>query len=127
MIFANECRKAVLDALAAQFNSGSFVLTTAINGGGSELASLTFGATAFAGASTASPSVAVSNDITAAADPVAGTILGFALQTSAGATRISGSVGVGSGDIQVSSNVIPDGTLEVSCTAGLQITLQISA
>jgi hypothetical protein len=50
----------------------------------------------------------------------------FELRTSLSATRISGSVGVGSGDIQVSSVTIPPTATSVSCPGGISISLNIS-
>jgi hypothetical protein len=123
LTIANEFKKAALDGGAAVFNSGDFRLLTS---GDAELATLVFGATAFAAASTASPSVAVSNAITADATPTDGTFTKFQLRTSGGSNRITGSVGVGSGDLQVTDNVIPSGATEVSCSAGLTLTLQIT-
>lgn len=126
LTIANECRKAALDAITALLNTGSFELTNTAGGAGSQLASLPLNATAFAAASTASPSVAVSNAITADTSVTAGTILGFNLKTSGAANRISGNVGVGTGDLQVSDNVIPGGATEVSCTGGLTLSLTLS-
>ena len=123
LTIANECRKAGLDAITALLNGGSFLLTTSAD---AELAVLPLSATAFAAASTANPSVAVSNSITADTSVTAGTIAKFALRTSAAAARISGSVGVGTGDLQVSSVTIPGGATEVSCTGGLTLSLQLS-
>lgn len=120
---ANEFKKASLDGGLVLLNSGQFRLLTAADG---ELANLTFGATAFAGASTASPSVALSNAITADSSVTAGTITKFELRTSGGSNRITGSVGVGSGDLQVSDNVIPGSATSVSCPGGLTVSLQIA-
>jgi hypothetical protein len=120
---ANEVRKAALDGILPLFNSGFFRLQAS---GPTTLATLTFGSTAFAAASTASPSVAVSNAITAASSPTAGTITLYRLETSGSAVRVNGSVGVGSGDLQVSDNVIPNGTTSVTCPGGLTFTLQMS-
>lgn len=123
---ANEFKKACLDGGAAVFNSGKFVLQAT---GPTTLATLTFGATAFAAASTASPSVSVSNAITAASSPTAGTIALFQLQTSGSSARISGSVSTiaaGTGDIQFTDTVIPGGTTSVTCTGGLTLSLQIT-
>lgn len=119
---ANECKKAALDAITALLNSGLFRLLTA---GSSELATLTFGSTAFGGATTASPAVAASNAITADTSVTPGTIALFQLMTSGAAVRISGTVGVGSGDLQVSDNVIPSGATQVS-SAGISLSLQIT-
>lgn len=120
---ANECRKAALDGITALLNNGDFRL---LSSAPAELAALVFGATAFAAASTASPSVAASNSITADSTPTAGTIATFALRTSGGSNRIAGTVGVGSGDLQVTDNVIPGGATSVTCTGGLSLSLQLS-
>ena len=120
---ANEFKKAALDAGLALLNSGQFRLLTALD---VELANLTFGATAFAGASVASPSVAVSNAITADASVTAGTIAKFEFRTSGGATRISGSVGVGTGDLQISDNVIPGSATSVGCPGGITFSMQVA-
>lgn len=116
-------KKAALDGAAAVFNSGFIRLQAT---GPTTLASLGFGATAFAAASTASPSAAVSNAITAATSPTAGTITLFRLETSGSGLRLNGSVGVGSGDWQVTDNVIPSGTTSVTCAGGITLTLQIT-
>jgi hypothetical protein len=119
---ANEVKKAALDGITALFNSGQIRLLTA---GSSELAMPTFGATAFGAATTASPSVATANTMTADATITAGTIGLIDFRTSGGASRISGSVGVGTGDFQVSDNVIPGTATSVnlsSLTFSLQIT-----
>lgn len=126
LTIANEVRKAALDAITALLNGGSFQLTNTAGGAGSELALLPLNATAFAAASTASPSVAVSNSITADTSVTAGTILGFNLRTSGAANRISGNVATSGSDLNVTNNVIPPGATEVSCTGGLTLSLQLS-
>ena len=123
LTIANEVKKAALDGIGPLFNSGFFVLLSAAD---AELAKLTFGATAFAAASTASPSVAASNSITADNSVTAGTVTKFQLQTTGSALRINGTVGVGSGDLQVTDNVIPANATQVSCTGGLSLSLQLS-
>ena len=120
---ANEFKAAALAGGCALLNSGQFRLLTAAD---AELANLTFGSTAFGTPTTASPSVATSNAITADASVTAGTIAKFELRTSGGATRISGSVGVGTGDIQIADTVIPGTATSVSCPGGLTISLQIT-
>lgn len=122
LTIANECKKAALDAITALLNGGNFVLQAA---GPTTLASLTLNATAFGAATTASPSVAASNAITADTTVTAGTITLFRLETSGAAVRINGTVGVGSGDLQVSDNVIPSGATQVS-SSGLNLSLQIT-
>ena len=123
LVIQNEVKKAALDGVTPLFNNGFFGLNSAAD---AELAKLTFGATAFAAASTASPSVAASNSITADNSVTAGTITKFQLQTSGSALRINGTVGVGSGDLLVTDNVVPSNATQVSCTGGLSLSLQLS-
>jgi hypothetical protein len=123
LTIANECKKAALDAVCALLNSGQFRLLTAAD---AELALLTFGATAFQAASTASPSTALSNAITKDTTITAGTIGKFDLRTSGAASRVAGTVGVGSGDLQVTDNVIPGTATEVTCDGGLTLSLQLT-
>lgn len=120
---ANECKAAALNGITALLNSGQFRLLTSAD---AELANLTFASTAFGAATTASPSVATSGTITADSSVTAGTVAKFELRTSGGSNRITGSVGVGSGDLQVSDTVIPGTATSVSCPGGLTISLQIT-
>lgn len=120
---ANEFKAAALAGGLALLNSGQFRL---LNASDSELANLTFASTAFGTPTTASPSVATSATITADSSITAGTITKFELRTSGGSNRITGSVGVGSGDLQVSDNVIPGSATSVSCPGGLTVSLQIT-
>lgn len=119
---ANECKKAALDAITALFNGGNFVLQAT---GPTTLASLTLNATAFGAATTASPSVATSNTITADTTVTAGTITLFRLETSGAAVRINGTVGTSGADINVSDNVIPSGATQVS-SSGINLSLQLT-
>lgn len=121
--YANETKAAALNGITALLNSGQFRLLTS---GDAELASMTFAGTAFGSATVASPSVATSNAIGADASVTAGDIAKFELRTNGAATRISGSVGVGTGDIQVSSVTIPGTATSVSCPGGLTLTLNLS-
>lgn len=123
MSIANECKAAGLNGITALLNSGEFRL---LNASDAELAKLLFAATAFAAASVASPSVALSNSITPDTSITAGTATKFELRTSGGANRITGTIGVGSGDLQVSDNVIPGTATSVSCPGGLTLSLQIT-
>ena len=123
---ANEFKAACLAGGVALFNGGAFRL---LDAGAAELASLGFNTPAFGTPTTASPSVAT----TAGSPPLvpdtsitAGTIASFELRTSGNALRLSGSVGVGTGDIQVSSVTIPGSATSVSCPGGMTISLQIS-
>jgi hypothetical protein len=120
---ANEFKAACLTGGCALLNSGQFRLLTAAD---AELANLTFASTAFGTPTTASPSVATSNAITADSGVTAGTIAKFEMRTSGGSNRITGSVGVGTGDIQISDTVIPGSATSVSCPGGITISLQIT-
>jgi hypothetical protein len=122
LTIANEVKQAALNGITALFNGGNFVLQAT---GPTTLASLTFNATAFASASLASPSIASSNSITPDTTVTPGTVTLFRLETSGGLVRINGTVGVGSGDLQVSDNVIPGGATQVS-SAGINLSLQIT-
>ena len=123
LVIQNEVKKAALDGVTPVFNAGFFVLLSAAD---AELAKLTFGATAFAAASSGSPSVAASNSIQADNSVTAGTITKFQLLNSSSQLRINGTVGVGSGDLQVTDNVVPSNATQVSCTGGLSLNLQLS-
>lgn len=116
---ANELKKAALDGITSHLSGGDIRFDTS---GDSELAVLPI---SWAAASTASPSVAVGT-CTADTSVTDGTIAKFIIRTSGGASRLNGSVGVGSGDLQVSDNVIPSGATSVSCPAGLSLSLQIT-
>lgn len=119
---SNEFKAAALNGGLATLNSGHLRL---LNASDAELALLPFSATAFGNATTASPAVATSNAITADTSVTAGAITKFEMRTSGNAVRLSGSVGVGSGDLQVSDNVIPGSATSVSCP-GLTVSLQIT-
>lgn len=127
LTIANECNAAALDGMTALLNGGDFRLLTA---GASLLATLGFQTSggAFQAASVAAPSVAQSNAISPEPNPVAGTIGLFQLRTAGGSNRITGTVGVGSptADLTVTDNVIPADATEVSCDAGLQLSLLLS-
>ena len=120
---ANEVRAAALNGICALFNSGFLRLQAT---GPTTLASLTFGATAFAAASTANPSVALTNAITAGASPTAGTISLFRMETSASALRFNGTVGTTGTDLITADPVIPSGMASVTCSGGLSISLSLS-
>jgi len=127
LTYHNNCRAAALDGILALLNGGDFRLLTAAD---AELAALRFQTSggAFGAASAASPAVAQSNAITADTSVSAGTIAKFQLRTAGGTAMISGSVAAGSpsGDLNLSDVVIPGDATEVSCSAGLQISLQLS-
>lgn len=120
---ANEFKAAALAGGLALLNSGQFRLLTSAD---AELANLTFASTAFGTPTTASPSVATSGTITADSSVTAGDIAKFEFRTSGAANRITGSVGVGSGDLQVSSVTIPGTATSVQCPGGITVSLQIT-
>jgi hypothetical protein len=123
-VVAPEMNKAALDAMLALLNSGQIRLD---NASSSELATVGFGATAFAAASTASPAVALSNPTVADTLVVAGTIAFIDFRTSGGSSRLRGTVGLsGSGaDFITSDNEIPSGTDSVNVAGQISISLQI--
>lgn len=116
---ANECRKAALDGITALLSGGDILLSSA---GDVELAVLPI---SWAAATTASPSTAAGT-ATTDTSVTAGTITKFAFRTSGAGVRINGSVGVGSGDLQVTDNVIPSGATQVSSSGGFTLSLQLS-
>ena len=116
---ANECRKAALDGIIGLLSGGNSLLSTS---GDVELAVLPI---SWAAASTASPSTSAGT-VTADTSVTAGTIAKIAFRTSGNAVRINGSVGVGSGDFQVTDNVVPSGATEVKSTGGFTMSLQLS-
>jgi hypothetical protein len=120
LTIANECRKAALDGLTALLSGGSLLLTTAAD---AELAVLPIASVG--AATTASPSVAVLT-MTTDTSVTAGTITKFLLRTSGTATRINGTVGTSGADLIVTSNVVPSGATQVSCTGGISLSLQLS-
>ena len=107
-------RKAALDGITTLFNSGNVLLSTAAD---AELAIPTFAADAFGNATTAAPSVATAAGLTADTTVTAGTIGKIAFRNSSNTSLISGTVGVGSGDFQVTDNVIPAGATSVNLTS----------
>jgi hypothetical protein len=114
---ANEVRKAAADGITSVL--ADVRLDTS---GDAELAVLPI---SWAAATTANPSVAVGTT-TADNSPTAGTIAKFIFRSGAAATRINGSVGVGSGDWQVSDNVIPGGTTSVNIPGGISLSVSLS-
>ena len=114
---ANAVKKSALDGITATI--ANIRLDSAAD---AELAvlPLTWGA-----ATTASPSVAVGT-VTTDTSVTAGTITKFLFRSGAAATLINGTVGVGSGDLQVSDNVIPSGATQVSSSGGISLSLQIA-
>ena len=124
LTIANSARKAALDGITALLAGGDFQLLAT----STELAALPFQTSggAFAAASTASPSTAVSNAIGTDSTPVAGTINTFKLRDAGGTAIITGTVGTAGADLNVTDNVVPSGATSVSCPGGLTLSLQLS-
>jgi len=120
--WANEMRAAALAGMCSLLNGGTFRL---LNAGASELAAPVFNATAFGTPTTANPSVATANAFTADSSITAGDMASFELKTSGGATRVSGTLGVGTGDIQVSSVTIPPTATSVTIS-GMTISFTLT-
>lgn len=119
---SNEVRKAALDGICALFNSGSFRVLTS---GDAELAAPTFQSTAFGAASAAAISVATANTLVADTSITAGTYTKWEMRTSAPALRLSGSIGTGTEDIQVTDNTIGASATSWSI-GGLTLSLSLS-
>jgi hypothetical protein len=127
---ADKFEAGALNGATATLNTGStdatgdFRLLTAAD---VELALLTFSATAFQAASSSGGlASALSNTITKDTSITAGTIAKFQLRDRDNVTMLAGSVGLTGSDLNVSDNVIPPTATEVTCTAGLTLTLQLS-
>lgn len=104
--------------------SGDFRLLSATD---VELAQLTFAATAFAAAtSSGGLASALSNTITKDTSITAGTITKFQLRDRDNNVMLNGTVGTSGADLNVSNNVIPPTATEVTCDAGLTLTMALS-
>jgi hypothetical protein len=114
---ANEVPKAALDGITALIADIRFD-----SAADAELAVLPL---SWGAATTANPAVAVGT-ATADTSVTDGTITKFIMRTAGAATRINGSVGVGSGDLQVTDNVIPSGATQVTSTGGISLSLSLS-
>ena len=112
--YDNSARVAALNAICALLNGGKAFLLTS---GDDELAAPTFGSPAFGSGTSAAPSVATANALTADSSVTAGTIGKIVFKTSGGTAIKSGTVAVGSGDFQVADNVIPAGATSVNLTS----------
>ena len=114
---------ATINAFTALLNSGTLKIYTgsqpAVDVGvtGTLLATLTFGATAFATATaTGSGGAAVANTITSGTAGNTGTAGYFALESSGAAVEATGTVGTSGCDLNLNSVAISSGAT-VSCTA----------
>lgn len=130
LTIADKFEQGALNGACASLNTGSadatgdFRLLTVAD---AELAQLTFSATAFQNAtSTGGLTSALSNTITKDTSITSGTIAKFQLRDRDNASLVAGSVGTTGADLNVSDNVIPPTATEVTCTAGLTLTLQMS-
>jgi hypothetical protein len=110
-------RNAAVDAVTALHNSGKIKLHASNH---AVVATLTFGATAFAGASTGS---AAANAITADSNAAGGTVDHAHLTKSDDTVTLDLSCGVGSGEVQLTSLTVGAGDT-VSMSAG---TISIAA
>lgn len=117
LTIANECRKAALDAITALITN--MRLDTSAD---AELAVLPL---SWGAATTANPSVSVAT-VTPDTSVTAGTIAKFIMRTAGNVARINGSVGVGTGDLQVTDNVIPSGATQVTSAGGISLSLTLS-
>lgn len=116
LVIATECNQAALNGITALI--ANIRLDTS---GDAELAVLPL---SWGSASNAAPSVATAT-VTADTSVTAGTIAKFIMRTSGNVARISGSVGVGSGDLQVTDNVIPSGATQVTSSGGISLSLSL--
>lgn len=102
----DNARNAAADAIAALHNSGTIELKTSggtSTAGNGEVATLTFGATAFGSAASG---VATANAITDDSSATGGTTTQFYSYTSVSAPILSGSVSTSGADINLTSTVI---------------------
>lgn len=125
MTASDEVNKAALDAITALLAGGDIRFNAAAD---AELCTLPFQTSggAFGAGTTASPSVATSNPIGTDTSPTPGTIIGFKMRTAGAANRLTGTVGQSGADLNLSSNVIPADATEVSCPAGLTLSLLVA-
>jgi hypothetical protein len=99
----NNARNAACDAIAALHDSGTLEFQTS---GGVEVATVTFGATAF-GAAT--DGTATANAIASDNSATGGTTTQFVTKTSAAAPVLTGSVGTSATDIVIDNTVVSAG------------------
>lgn len=124
LTIATSVNAAALDGITSTLNGGNFQLRAS----STPLADLPLQTSggAFQAASVASPSIAQSNAIGSDVSPTAGTIDNFQLQNASGTSRIAGTVGTSGADLVVTDNVIPPSATQVSCSAGLQLSLTLA-
>jgi hypothetical protein len=103
LTLSNEARSAAADAVTALLNGGDLRLLTS---GDAVLVTLDFSATAFGAASNG---VATANTISTENAADTGVAAKFQARTSGGAVRLTGTVGSGSGDIDLVTTSITSG------------------
>ena len=99
----NNARNAACDAIAALHNGGTLEFQT---GGGAEVATIGFAATAFGAAV---GGVATAGTLTADTSATGGTTTQFTTKTSGAVSILSGSVGTSSADIIIDNTVVAAG------------------
>lgn len=118
---ANECKTGCLDAVVDRIDlgsgdsSGDFVLK---NAGGTILANMTFGTTAFGSATISGSNATVdSNSITDSGTPIPGTIASGAFRNKSNTEMISFTMGVGgSFEMQIADSTITSAYTAVGCS-----------
>lgn len=113
--------KVALDAMLARLNGGVFRL---LSSAPATLADVGFNATAFAGATSAVPSVATANALTPSGTPTAGTIASAQWRTSGAVVDVTFTIGTSNSDMIVADPVIPGGATSVT-VSGLTFSLEI--
>jgi hypothetical protein len=122
--------RGALNGALATLNSGTTDATgdfRLLTSGDAELAQLTLSNPAFQNASSAGGlASALSNTITKDTSITSGVIAKFQLRDRDNNVMLAGSVGTSGADLNVSNATIPGTATEVTCDAGLTLTLQLS-
>jgi hypothetical protein len=136
LTIADQFEQGALDGGLAKLNTGSALtdatgdfrlMTGTVASPGTELAQLTLANPAFAASTSASGlTSSISGTIVKDTTITAGTITVFQLRDRANLVLLAGTVGTSGADLNVSDNVIPGTATEVTCDAGLTLTLQLS-
>jgi len=130
LTIADVFEQGALDGGLAKLNAGTTDATgdfRLLNASSVELAQLTLANPAFVASTSASGlTSSISGTIVKDTSITAGTITKFELRDRNNAALIAGTVGTSGADLNVSDNVIPGTATEVTCDAGLTLTLQLS-
>jgi hypothetical protein len=119
----NTIRKAGLDGITPLFNSGNVRLLTSAD---AEIGVPVFGATAFGAATTASPSVATANAMTADTSITANTTIAkVQFRNSGGTVLLAGSVAASGADFNIADPVVPSTATSINFVA-LTVSLQLA-